>query len=56
MVEEDLEVDPPASVIQVQGLQKLQGNATTPDLCSRGLNLGGSHACLAGTVLTEAYS
>lgn len=55
MVEEDVEVDPPASVTQVQGLQKLQGSATTPDLCSRGLNLG-SHACLPGTVRIEAYS
>lgn len=55
MVEEDLEVDPPASVAQVQGLQGLQGSATTPDLCSAGLNLG-SHACQAGTIPTEAYS
>lgn len=55
MVEEDLEVDPPASVAQVQGFQGLQGSATTPDLCSAGLTLG-SHACQAGTVPTEAYS
>lgn len=55
MVEKDLEVDPPASVAQVQGLQGLQGSVTTPDLCSAGLNLG-SHACQAGTVPTEAYS
>lgn len=55
MVEKDLEVDPPASITQVQGLQGLQGSVTTPDLCIAGLNLG-SHACQAGTVPTEAYS